>query len=271
LRYLQIVNEGYNGGRRMIIMSQAILELTVKSIDNGYRNHNESVIEKETDYVLGKIITSLLSIFPDKLTGITLDKFGIAFNKRYLISEAHKKHLMKWLDRLTAMEHPSSVAEFGKLKIDFQTWYYKMGGESINFLYHDSYLLTTSEAAEALGVSKVTVNKYIKQGLECVDTTSHRKIPKHAVEVWKDPVYAIKMQMIAQEKMRLEQTPEERLLEIGAEISRLQFKYKALTVAEAFKEYDGDEMDDPTDYYLWRDLEEEQEELIRESGGQKCE
>lgn len=41
----------------------------------------------------------------------------------------------------------------------------------------------------------MTLNKHTKQSLEIVDTTSHRKIPKHAVELLKDPAYAIRMQI----------------------------------------------------------------------------
>jgi|SRR5690625_719407 len=97
-----------------------------------------------------------------------------------------------------------------------------MGGEGINFEYQEEYLLTPKEAANQLGVSNVTLNKLIKQGLEIVDTTSHRKIPKHAVQLWKDPVYAIRMQMLLQEKKIKNQLPEERLKEAQEEITELQ-------------------------------------------------
>jgi hypothetical protein len=33
---------------------------------------------------------------------------------------------------------------------------------------------------------------------------------------------------------------------------------------DAFKDNDGDEMDDPTDYWNWRDLEEERSQLLRD-------
>lgn len=110
------------------------------------------------------------------------------------------------------------------MKIDFEIWYYDLGGEHIEFFYQKEYLLKPKDAAESLGVSTVTLNKYIKQGLECVDNGSQNKIPKHAVE---------------------------RLGEIYQEIAELQLKYKAKTYEEAFAEYNGDDMDDPTDYYLF--------------------
>lgn len=249
-------------------MSQAIYEITEKNIDIAYREHNEHLIEKETDYILGKIVTIMLGVFSDKLKGITFDKNGVRFNTVYLLSEKHHQNLQKWLKRIATIEIPPSNLDFGKLKIDMENWYYQLGGEAIRFEYQESYLLTPKEAAEQLGVSRVTLNKYIQQGLECVDTTSHRKIPKYSIDIWKDPVYSIRLQMIAQEKKRLNQTPAERLQEISVELTELVVKYKSATYQEAFHEYDGDSMDDPTDYYTWRDLEEEKREIIEALGGQ---
>lgn len=41
-----------------------------------------------------------------------------------------------------------------------------------------------------------------------------------------------------------------------------QIKYKVKMLHEAFQDYNIDAMDDPSEYYEWRDLEEEKEELI---------
>lgn len=248
-------------------MSKAIYELTAKNIDYGYLNKDEHVIEKETDYIMAKIVTVMLSLFSDKIKGITFDKSGISFDSKYLLSEKHKKSLSKWLNRLIQMELPRPDLEFGKLKVDFENWYYQMGGEEIYFEYHESYLLTPKEASEQMGISKVTLNNYIQQGLESVNTSSHRKIPKYVIDLWKDPIYAIRMQMIAQEKKLRNQSPSERLEEINKELTMLQIKHKATSYQEAFKDFDGDSMDDPADYYLWRDLEEEKREIIRILGG----
>lgn len=248
-------------------MSNAIYKLTENSIYVAYREHNHFAIEKETDYILNKIVAIMLSIFSDKLKGITFDKSGIHFSAEYLLSEKHRKNLLKWLKRVATMEFPPSDLEFGKLKVDLENWYYQLGGESIHFEYKDDYLLKPSEAAEQLGVSKVTLNKYIKQGLECIDTTSHHKIPKYIIDLWKEPVYSIRIQMIAQEKKLRKQSSIERLQEINHELTELQIKYTSATYQEAFKEFDGDSMDDPFDYYTWRDLEAEKNEIIKLLGG----
>ncbi|MBP3041287.1 hypothetical protein J9303_17625 [Bacillaceae bacterium Marseille-Q3522] len=92
-------------------------------------------------------------------------------------------------------------------------------------------------------------------------------LPKYVIDLWKDPIYAIRMQMIAQEKKLRKQTPAERLEELNKELTDLQIKYKTTSFQEAFKDYNGDSMDDPADYYLWRDLENKKEEIIRILGG----
>ncbi|SDN75664.1 hypothetical protein [Tenuibacillus multivorans] len=252
-------------------MSEAIYNLTAKHIDVGFREKNQGLIEKETDYIINKIVTVMLTLFSDKIEGITFNKYGMAFNHEYLFSEKHRNNLVKWLEILTEIKYLSSDLEFGKMKVDFENWYYKMGGEKVGFHYHENYLLTPKEASELMGVSKVTFNKYVKQGLECIDTSSHRKIPKYVVELWNDPVYSIRMQMIYQQVKMREQTPLERLQEINNEITLLQVKYNNPSFKETFASLNGDELDDPTDYYSWRDLEEEKEAIIKQIGGKSLE
>lgn len=248
-------------------MSKNIYDYTQEQIQKGFEDHNELIIEKETDFIFNKLINSMVTVFHDKIDGIKLSNTIFTYSSEYLFSEKHKKNLFKWLDRLVKLELPISDADFGKIKIDFENWYYQLGGENIEFVFQKSYLLTPQEAADALGVSKVTLNKYIKQGLECLDNGTHNKIPKYAVEIMRDPVYSILMQHIAQERKIRNQSPADRLAEINQEITTLQYKYKVATFEEAFGAYNGDEMDDPTDYYHWKDLLEEMQDILKLGGG----
>ncbi len=218
-----------------------------------------------TDYIFSKLLAGLSTLFSDKVAGITIH--DISFSPEYLFSPKHKKNLFKWLDRLNKIEWPADDIDFGKLKIDFELWYYELGGDFIEFSYQKNYLIKPSEAAEQLGVSTVTLNKYIKQGMECLNNGSQNKIPKYAVELLRDPVYGVLMQMIGQKKKRMQQPPSERLGEIYKEIAEYQIKYGTETYQEAFSEYDGDEMDDPTDYNHWKDLVEESTEILKMAGG----
>ncbi|MFA9560605.1 DNA-binding protein [Evansella sp. AB-rgal1] len=245
-------------------MSLAVFEETEKDIEQAYEQKSKTKIEKETSYVLSQIVVILMSAFKDRLKRITFDSRDIHFDEKFLFSDKNRLALLKWLRRLMTLEIPATDAEFGKLKLDLEQWYYQIGGKDITFDYVESYLLTTSETAELLGVSTVTVNKYMKRGLEQVNTNSHNKIPKHVVPLWKDPVYSIKMQMLYQEKKIRNQSPEERLKEVISELLDFQIKYEADTLEEAFPIVNGDDIDGLPDYYEWEALEEEYQQLKKE-------
>ncbi|MGP3783668.1 helix-turn-helix domain-containing protein [Paenibacillus sp. 1A_MP2] len=250
-------------------MRKDVYEHTCKQIELAYEEKNVLVIEKETDYIITKTIASLSTMFSDKLVGINLKTENFMYTTEYLLSPKHKKTIFKWLERLFEMEFPASDLEFGKFKVDFETWYYDLGGDRIEFAYRDDYLLKPKDAAELLNVSKVTLNKYIKQGLECLDNGSQNKIPKHAVELMRDAVYSIRMQMNYQKKKKLEQTPQERLFEIIQEVAELQMRYGKRTYQEAFEGMAEGDLEDPIDYYRWEALSEEMDEILKIAGSTK--
>lgn len=247
--------------KEVIMMTATIFKETEKDIENAYESQNKSKIEKETSYVLSQIIVIMLGTFKNRLKEITFDTTYLHFNEQYILSDQNRLALLKWLKRLMMLSQRTTDLEFGKLKLDLEEWYYRISSQDISFDYRDDYLIKPKQAAELLGVSNVTLNKYMKQGFEHIDTSSHNKIPKHAVDLWKDPVYCIKMQYLYQEKKRLRQTPEERLSEVHEEQMQYKKKYKTLDIEKAFEGMDIDAMDDPSDYYEWRDLLEEEEEL----------
>ncbi|MFB7140152.1 helix-turn-helix domain-containing protein [Gottfriedia sp. NPDC056225] len=53
-------------------------------------------------------------------------------------------------------------------------------------------MMTTTQASKELGVSRQMVYKYIERGLEAVGEKGQQKIPKHAIEAWKNPVMLFK-------------------------------------------------------------------------------
>lgn len=253
--------------RRVIIMSLAVIQETEKDIDLAYKDLNVPKIQKETSYILGQIIISMLQNFKNRLKGINLDYNDSDFNEAFIKSDKNREALLKWLKQINNKD-PLEDYEFGKLKVDFEEWYYQIGGRNIEFEYQDSYLLKPKEAAAALGISTVTLNKYVKQGFEYIHHSSQNRIPKHMIYLWKDPFYSIKIQLFYQKKKILNQTPKERLKDVLEELLDFQMKYKVSTVKQAFPTIDGDGMDTLADYYEWQSLEEEfyelKEKLFRE-------
>ncbi|MFZ3579928.1 DNA-binding protein [Virgibacillus sp. DJP39] len=241
-------------------MSLAVIKETEKEIDLAYKHLNMPKIQKETSYILGQIFISMLRNFKERLKSISLDYNDDNFNEAFIKSDKNRKALIKWLNQINHMG-PLEDYEFGKLKVDFEEWFYQIGGQQIEFEYQDSYLLKPKEAAEALGISTVTLNKYVKQGFEYIDHSSQNRIPKHMIYIWKDPFYSIKIQAFYQKKKILNQTPRERLKDVMDELVDFQMKYQATTVKQAFPSIDGDGMNTLADYYEWQSLEEEYTEL----------
>lgn len=243
------------------MMSTAIYDVTKNQIQTAFESKNEPIIEKETHFIFDKLLTILMVLSADKVKSIKVDLSILETMKpAYLFSSEHETNLLNWLDRLVDIKLPLSDLEFGKLKIDFEHWYYELGGTNIAFEYHEAYLLTPAEAADALGVSTVTIYKYAKQGMELVENGTHKKYPKFVIEIMNVPTYSFLMRLNFQNKQLRNQTPRERLKQVNDGIFEYQSHYGKLFCKEYFGEND-DSMDDPTDYYRWRDLEEERAEL----------
>lgn len=239
-------------------MSLAVFEETKKEIEQAYMEHNKPKIEKETNYILSQLVMLMMGVFSDRLKSIYVNTQNLQFNEMYITSKKNQTALLKWLERLVSLDHTlTDDYEFGKLKVDFEQWYYQIGGREITFDYHQSYLLKPSEAAKQLEVSTVTLNKYVKQGFEYINNKSHYRIPKHMIPLWHDTAYSIKVQMMYQQKKLWNQEPEERLKEVVEELLEFQVKYKADTVKEAFPTVDGNKDGALVDYYEWESLEDE--------------
>lgn len=242
-------------------MSTPILEEFDEDIDVAYKKKNQSKIKKETFTVLNVMAMFMTVQFSDRLKSVVPDTRDLNFNNSFISSEKNHKMLLKWLQQMNTMKEIVEDSEFGKLKVDFEEWFYGIGGKDIHFEYHDSYLITPKEVAEQLGVSTVTINNYVKRGFEYIDNRSHQRIPKHMIPLWKDPEYAIKIQMMYQQQKLRIQEPEERLKEVMEEILSFQIKYRADTAKDAFTVIDGDDQDGIADYYEWESLEGEYQEL----------
>lgn len=248
-------------------MPVALQDVVKQDIDRAYDEKIVPRMEKETRFILSQLVTTIMWNFEDRLEGIVVKKFD--FDEDYLTSEQNRKMLIKWLQRMAEMNPNMSDLEFGKLRVDFESWIYRLGGNGVKFHYAEEYLLTPQEAADRLGVSRVTLNKYIKMGLEAIDTTSHRKIPRHAVELWKNTIYSIKMQDLYNKRKMATQSLEEKLMDVKEKIFQFQKKYGSRTCAEAFEGMNIDDLDDPHDYWEWQELEKMEKKLYEMVLGEK--
>lgn len=132
---------------------------------------NPAKIGKETLYVFDRVVHFMLSVFKDRLKGITFEKHEIDFDENFLLSQKNKDYMLKVIQYIHDISLPVSDFEFGKMKLNVEQWYYCMGGKGMYFAYNEACLITPKHAAELLGVSTVSLHKYMKRGLETVDTT----------------------------------------------------------------------------------------------------
>src|SRR5699024_7770295 len=145
-------------------MATLMLENTKEDIQKAYEIKSISKICKETLYVFDRVIHLMLSTSKKRLKGITFEKNEIDFDENYLLSEKNSNYLLKTLQSISDISLPISDYDFGKMKVDIERWYYRMGGEGIYFEYQEEYLLTTKEASEQLSDFTVTLNNYMKYG-----------------------------------------------------------------------------------------------------------
>lgn len=256
----------------MIKLPSAILDKTKEEIERGIDHRKADALYESIEGVFATLILKFLRTFSHKILSINVDTQEMidSFkNSPHTLQVQKLDALIDWINRFAGSAPTITDVQFGKLKIDLEFLFLDFGGKHIDFNYREDYLLTPKEAANKLSVSRVTFNKYVDNGLEVVNTTLHKKVPEFVVELWNDPAYCLKMQMIYQKKKFESQSPSERLVEVSEEIKQLQTKYHCESFSEAFKDYAGDEMDDPSDYWNWRELEEERSELEKNIRGKR--
>lgn len=115
--------------------------------------------------------------------------------------------------------------------------------------------LTLEEAMVELGLSEKSLRKYIRRGL----TMHNGKIPRHAVEIMRDPAYCIKMQFEFQREKLENQTKEERIEDIREQIVEFEDEFggEFEIIYGHLSDEEIDEMDNSIDLKVWRDLVEE--------------
>ncbi|WP_411348915.1 helix-turn-helix domain-containing protein [Paenibacillus sp. WLX2291] len=233
------------------------------SLEQAIEAKNLSVIENETTLVFFTIFQVFMRTFADHIQYIKGDLDVLRLDPQYILSKDHADQLQQWLQRLDSPEALTD-SNFGKLKLDLEEWYYKVGGQQLMIGYEQAYLLNIAETCELLGVSKPTLYKYIQNGLECLDTSNQKKIPRFAVELWKhEPLYMLKMQRNFQIRQLRNMSVQDRFKEVSSEITELELKYGDFITK--FGHCHGDDLEDwdeANDYNLWKDLLEEKEELL---------
>jgi hypothetical protein len=184
------------------------------------------------------------------------------FNDEYVAS---LKKILFLSERL----HKEEVG-FAEAKLDLDTWFYQVTADGILTTdYKSNYLVTITEAADELNVSRSMIYKYIDRGLEVVGEKGNQKVPRYILNAWKNPALALQIQWIHGIKKLRTQTKEEKLEFINKEIVEFEKEYRG-TYHRLFghlSDEEIDEMAESVDIMDWKKLELRKQRLLEELRG----
>lgn len=251
--------------------------MMMEDIASYFRQENNSMGYKHGDSfniffgILTSGIVTAQSRFQSFLNGIIIPKNVCFKSSNELIgSENVNDKLIDLKERLTIDSNTPDA--FGTFKYSLDSFFFEITHKGkLEYRYNEEkYLVTPTKAAEELNVTRQSINNYIRLGLESIEGSKHKKIPLHVLYLWKNPVWASKIQILhGQYKVR-EQSAEEKYQEIIDQIKSFEKEYKN-KFEVVFKEViegsvDWDDLDHASDYLKWLDLEEEKKALEDKKG-----
>ncbi|WP_373894215.1 hypothetical protein [Virgibacillus sp. CBA3643] len=218
---------------------------------------NEAILAPEN--IFSMLAYDLQNTYHAYLMGTHLSK---ATKFKPMLSEKANEYAYHFIDN---MENTVPTLEkFGIAKYYLNNFFYEVTESgSLIFSYIDYYLVTPSKAGQILGVERQTINKYKHLGLETLDTDKHNKIPKDALILWKDPIWATRLQGIGQKFKHREQSLTDYLAELYEELYQIKTKHVA-PLEEVYKDIINGEVEaDESIYFFgydnWKNILEEVE------------
>ncbi|BDG33794.1 helix-turn-helix domain-containing protein [Parageobacillus thermoglucosidasius] len=167
----------------------------------------------------------------------------------------------EWTENLNiilADKEAPLVESFAKAKYYLDQLFFNITERGVlEYTYHKKALITSRQLQEHLGVSRSTISRYVNSGMEMVSGVGHHCYPLHNVFYWSDGVWASRIQVLYQSYRLRNRTKTDLIDEIKAEIKQFEEKYGG-TFEDVFKDVtDPYELDEPDDYFDWRDALEE--------------
>lgn len=215
-------------------------------------------IQKQYPNILMRVIPSSDTIYKEK--SALQDAFSFAINEIKELSE-----------ELTSYDKDNPEG-FGKIKYHLDLFFFAITQKGkLEYTYTEDYVISVEDACHYLEITRPTINKYMRMGLEQIPTTKHKKIPIHAVVLWKDPEWSINVQTLHGMYMERNKTTQDKYREIMLKIQEFEETYDGQPFNVVYSkvlsgEMHWDETDSPSDYLLWESLEEEREQLEKDLG-----
>jgi len=244
-------------------MSTMTLKLAEEQIAQAISEQDVVRYEKELLFLMNNLAVSMSEVYDDILHYVMPKK--VKFNlKPDVIINAELTTLLKEMMDISLKIHEEKM-DFNNVKIKFDTWFYQITSEGrLVFDYDLKELMSITQASKELGVSRQMIYKYIDRGLEAVGEKGQQKIPKHAIEAWKNPVMAFQIQWNYQMKRIRRQTVDERIEMINEQIHEyeVQFGDNFYKLFGNYTDQDIDYSAESVDIFDWKELEEEKRNLL---------
>lgn len=266
LKYCQ--QKSIIGGEEGMKLSTELLTLTEKQINNAFEKHDLDQIQKETLFILNNLALSLPEAYSNIIDNIKLRSVKLRTEPGYLLKESYIASLKKFLN--VSAQIYNNKPDFTQIKFDFDSWFYDITSDGVlSFDYVSETLLSITDAANELNVSRQMIYKYIDRGLETVGEKGSQKIPRVVMEVWKNPAYAFKMQWIYQLKKARTQTLEEKLEFINKQITEFEKEYGGTfyNLFGSLNNKDIDGLSEAVDIFDWKELEQNKQQILEKISG----
>lgn len=233
----------------------------VKSMLVGNGNQQQRSVKPEDsnspETIFSLLAYDLQNVFREYLIGTHLSPSTTFKN---VVSEKAQDFANKFIEHMETST--PSLEGFGVAKFYLNCFFFEVTESGLLvYGYVDNHLVTPSKAGEILGVERQTINKYTRYGLEMLDTNKHKKIPLDALSLWKDPVWATRLQGIGQKFKQRNQSLKQYLEELYEELHHIETNHNQ-TLDQTFKEIIGGEVDAEDsihffEYNNWKNLLQE--------------
>ncbi|MEK5357891.1 helix-turn-helix domain-containing protein [Paenibacillus sp. FSL L8-0709] len=245
-------------------MKPDFLWLTEAQINKAIKQADINLLHKEMLFILQYFIMNFSNHTPDVLQFIKSCKVNFRPDPEFLFSNEHISILKSIM--LLSESMTKEPVKFLETKLLFDSWFYQSTTDGyLEYIYNPNTLINITEAAALLSVSRTMLYKYIEKGLEAVGTKGRQKIPKVALDGWKNPAYALQTQWNSQMKLlRTHNAPEQRLELVNRKIYEYEKMYNG-TFNQLFGLFSNDEIDaspDSVDIFDWKELEHTRLQLL---------
>ncbi|WP_113928753.1 hypothetical protein [Bacillus sp. P14.5] len=137
---------------------------------------------------------------------------------------------------------------------------------SLKYEYRRDYLHRSESICKNLGISKSTLSRYVKLGLEVTDATSHYRYPAHVTYYWHNALWASRIQALYQAFKLRNRTTIDIIKELQEENKKYETNHADKSFYDVYANIENpDELEEPDEYYDWKDIIEELEELQNEN------